>query len=360
MSTPTTTSLSPVSLSLPLRVLGYGNHFPGDTPYKHIDLLQNHVEYKTWPPQKIKKLADKTLVKFGLNQRYIVSPPSKTLCGRANTSCDTTSETLALAATEKALASSPTTNIAALIHGTTTSSRYTGSQAPAILGKLGSQAPGIELKAGCSTSLASLHTALAYLNMGYENVMVSCAETLSKTINPNQLETLFLLADGAASVWLEKNEISPQCIVNKCLYHTDGAYIDTYTTPGRLPPNHDDLDQNNYTMKGDGQLLREQAKRRYQQMLDAFFPERDALNKVKWLIPHQINRALIDEIVDENNIRANIQWDSNDVGNLGGTSVLYSLTQLINSGQLKRGDDILLMSVGGGLSFAMQHWTWLE
>src|SRR6185503_3112834 len=84
-----------------------------------------------------------------------------------------TSELLALEAARRALGGHSGAELQAFIHGTTTTSRYTGSQAAAILGRLDSHASAWELKAGCSTSLASLHLAVALLGSGYDNVLVS-------------------------------------------------------------------------------------------------------------------------------------------------------------------------------------------
>lgn len=347
-----------LSPQLPIRVLGNGTSLPQQQAYSHADLLKALPDYADWPESKIQTLAEKTQKKFGFHSRHWSISPKDIL--DSNFPHHTTSEDLAFQSAQLAYEQSHQTPIEFLVHGTTTTSRYTGSQAPAILQRLNSHAPGIELKAGCSTSLVSLHTAFAYLSMGYSNVMVSCAETLSKTVNPKQLETIFLLADGGASVWLEHNASAPQFIVNKSLYHTDGAFIDTYTTPGRLPPTTIDLHDGMYRMQGDGQKLREQAERRYNEMLDTLFPEKAQKQKISWVIPHQINRPLIDSILDKHQIHANVQWDADTVGNIGGSSVLYSLAKLIQSQQLKYGDEILLMSVGGGLSFAMQHWTWVE
>lgn len=360
--------LNVLNLQLPLRILGSGTCLPGEDPVSHYALLKSHPAYALKDDHSILKLSKKTQSKFGLEHRHMVhrgdvcdvSLLENDILQKSNEIKNSTSESLSITATQQALNGNRNTAVQSLIHGTTTTSRYTGSQAPAILDAIHSNAPGIEIKAGCSTSLVALHSAYAYLSMGYQNTMISCAETLSKTINPEQLETLFLLADGAASIWLEHGKHAPQFIVRKSLYHTDGNYIDTYTTPGTLPPNQHDLENNNYTMKGNGQTLRQQAKKRYQQMLDTLFPEGDGLQSISWIVPHQINRGLIDELIDKNNLNVNIQWDAEQVGNLGGTSVMYSLVRLIESGQLKKGDQILLMSVGGGLSFAMQHWEWLE
>jgi 3-oxoacyl-[acyl-carrier-protein] synthase-3 len=51
-------------------------------------------------------------------------------------------------------------------------------------------------------------------------------------------------------------------------------------------------------------------------------------------------------------------WDADRVGNIGGSSILYSLANALKGDRLNGSGDMLLMSVGGGLSFAGQLWTW--
>ena len=106
----------------------------------------------------------------------------------------------------EALHCSPDRSPECVIMGSTTSCRYTGSQATAILGRLGVEAPAYETEAGCSTSLASLSLAQSLLISGYRDVLVSCAETLSKIIHPEIPEIWFGLADGGAALWLERAE----------------------------------------------------------------------------------------------------------------------------------------------------------
>ncbi|WP_164000670.1 3-oxoacyl-ACP synthase III family protein [Pyxidicoccus caerfyrddinensis] len=337
---------------LGIQVLGHGRALPGDKPVSNADLLALDPEQQGRSPEVLEKLGQKVAARLGFHQRYLARLPETP--ARDD---EETSESLALKAARQALGGHGGAEVEALIHGTTTTSRYTGSQAAAILGRLESHASAWEVKAGCSTSLASLHLAIALLGSGYCNVLVSCAETLSKVMNPAMKETWFILADGGAAVWLKREPVSPDFEVRRCLYATDGTLVDLYTTPGRLPPDRATLEAGGYCMAGDGTRLREEALRRYLEMLGAMFPGGRGLKDVRWVVAHQINRKLVEQVCEVGGLEARLVWSAERVGNVGGASVLFSLSEALEQGLFAPGDGVLLMSVGGGLSFAMQHWV---
>lgn len=343
---------------LGIKILGHGRVLPGP-PVSNIELLARHPRTAHLPAPALEALAARLEARFGMGRRHLVRRPGGAPgdpTGAGEEPADETSESLSLAACRQAVSQSPDTAVAAFVHGTTTSSRYTGSQAPVILAALGSHAPGYEIKAGCSTSLASLYLGVALLAMGHDNVLVSCAETLSKVMNPRLRETWFVLADGGAALWMARDREAPDFTVERVLYHTDGNYADLYTTRGKLPPNQQDLEAGGYALFGDGAALREQALERYLTMVEAMFPGGRGLERIRWLIPHQVNRALIDDVCARTRLDAERVWSADRVGNLGGASILFSLAEAVADGRLRSGDDILMMSVGGGLTFAMQHW----
>ena len=244
------------------------------------------------------------------------------------------------------------------VHGTTTTSRYTGSQATATLASIDQTSPAIEMKAGCSTSLASLYVATLGLMSAHDNAMILCTETLSKVVNPKVRETWFGLADGSAGLWLEKQtEESADFKLLAMTYGTQGHHVDMYTTKGALPPNAEDLEENNYILKGDGSKLKDISTDHYNKMYK-LFADNFNMGEIKYLIPHQVNDALVLTLLSKHFEMPDVQVlkSSDEVGNIGGSSVLYTLSDNISKETFKSGDKVLMMSVGGGLSYSMHLW----
>ncbi len=331
--------------NMDLEILGFGSAVPEGSGVSNVDLLRLHPETQDKPEAFLVGLSERIFSQYGFSHRYLTRLP-----GTQPSKKEATSESLALSAVKKALAGRAPS---AFILGSTTSSRYTGSQATAILGQLGIEAPAFEIKAGCSTSLASLHLATALLSQGYPDVLVACGETLSKLIHPQVRETWFGLADGAAAIWLKRSSTG-RLKIQRAFYSTDGRAVDLFTTPGVLPPTIEALQEGGYYLQGDGQELMKQALFRYSQVVEALMPL-----SPRWFLPHQVNRKIINHLLAEKNLpEMDILWDADRVGNLGGTSILYSLVRALTENRLADGGEMLLASVGGGLSFAGQVWRW--
>jgi 3-oxoacyl-[acyl-carrier-protein] synthase-3 len=330
---------------LDMEILGHGTALPEGPAVSNFDLLSAHPDTKGKPEAMLREFSERIAVQYGFSERYLSRWP-----GAAAKPGEPSSESLIASAVKQALG--PNGKPSAFVLGTTTSRRYTGSQATAVLGQLGIEAPAYEIKAGCSTSLTSLHFAHALLMQGYPDVLVACGETLSKLIHPGVRETWFGLADGAGALWL-KRQPGGRIRVQRSFYSTDGRAVDLFTTRGELPPTQAAFDAGDYYLQGDGQELMRQALTRYGQVIEALRP-----GPLRWLLPHQVNRKIIQQVMETQGLKAEVLWDADKVGNIGGSSIMYSLANALKKDALNGGGEMLLMSVGGGLSFAGQIWTW--
>ncbi len=338
---------------LKLRVLGFGTGLPDTAPIDNVEILKRHPETRDKPDAFLAAFAKKIEAGFGQGRRRMIRLP-----GDAGSVKEITSEDLAVKACNEALGSG---NPGAFVLGSTTSPRYTGSQAAAVLGKVGRHAPAFEVKAGCSTSQASLLLGYSLLNYGYPSVLVSCTETLSKTVNPDVKETWFGFADGAAALWFERDQDPNggsngyRFEVEKTVFSTDGEHVDLYTVPGRMPPLREELEKNLYFINGDSQEMKEHALVRYVEIIHTLLPTEDARKGISWIIPHQVNLRLIEETTLKTGMAETpVIWDSRENGNIGGASVLFSLANALREKRIKAGERVLLISVGGGLNFGGQ------
>ncbi|WP_454782032.1 3-oxoacyl-ACP synthase III family protein [Legionella sp. WA2022007384] len=323
---------------------------PDSPPITNLEILQNFPRTSEHSLSFLEKFAEKIGEEFGFYSRYWCHKPWESL----DKSRELTAESLATEAVKKLFANYTLPQIHAFLLGSTTNKRFTGSQAAAVLGELEIDAPAYDLKTGCSTSLSTLHLAYALMALGYPNVMVSCAETLSKVIDPENEKTWIGLGDGAAALLMEQKETGA-FTVEKTFFSTEGKYVEAFTTQGVFPPTKEQIDTVGYHLIGDETLMKELAYTKYKQMLAHLLPTEEDRNAITWIIPHQVNRKLITEVLQENQMmNKTIIWDSDTIGNIGGASVLYSLARAIEEKIFDRPGKILLMSVGGGLSYAGQ------
>ncbi len=336
-----------IDSKLPIRFLGFGRAWPKKS-LSNIDLLRMNPDCQNWSEKKLELMSTRITQEIGFTNRNWAHIPATPFMPD-----EPTTESLALEATQKALLSQK--NVDLFIHGTTTTRRYSGSQAASIMGQLGISCPAYETKAGCSTSLATMHMAYGFLSMGYSNVLVSVAETMSKVIHPQRRDDWFGMADGAATIWIEKSEASrAHATVVKSFFSTQGKLVDLYTTPADLPPRTEAIENFGYCLSGDALALRAHAKEHYLEMLKNFLPSASERQSIDWIVPHQVSRSLTEEVKRDANISGELLWSADRFGNLGGSAVLFTLAEALENKVFKSKDRVLLMSVGGGLSFACQ------
>ncbi len=323
---------------------------PESGPITNLEILQNFPRTSDKPLSFLEKFAEKIGEEFGFHTRYWCHKPWESL----DQSRNQTAESLAISAVKNLLQHYKPEHIDAFLLGSTTNKRFTGSQAAAVLGELGITAPAYDLKTGCSTSLSTLHLAYALMAFGYNNILLSCAETLSKVIDPENEKTWIGLADGAAALFLEKDERG-SFTVEQSFFSTDGRFVEAFTTQGVFPPTHEQLDTIGYHLLGDENLLKELAYSRYTEMLSNLLPTDKDKEEITWIIPHQVNRKLTEQILSEHKLSNKIiLWDADTIGNIGGASITYTLARAVEDTIFDRPGKILMMSVGGGLSFAAQ------
>lgn len=322
---------------------------PDSSPVTNLQILQNFPRFKEHSPAFLEKFAEKIGEEFNFHIRYWCHKPWESL----DSSRELTAESLAIRAVEQVLEQQPKTPQAFLL-GSTTNKRFTGSQAAAVLGHFNIDAPAYDLKTGCSTSLSTLHLAYALMTLGYNDILVSCSETLSKVIDPENEKTWIGLADGATALFLEKNKTGA-FEVKKTFFSTDGKHVDAFTTQGVFPPTQQQMDSVGYHLVGDETLMKELAYAKYKSMLTNLLPTEEEREAITWIIPHQVNRKLIEQVLEEQQMTdKTIIWDSDKIGNIGGASILYSLARAVEERIFDKSGTILLMSVGGGLSYAGQ------
>lgn len=343
---------------LKLRVRGVGTAVPKTPALSNFDILKLHPETRDKKDAFLQEFATRIERGFGPRTRHVSHLPTQDPPQLQQRS-SVTSESLAIEAAQAAVDdASPAGKPASIVLGSTTSARYTGSQAAAVGGRLAVEAPTLEIKSGCSTSIAALQTAMSQLVYGYPDVLVIGAETLSRVINPFIKETWFGFGDGAAAVWLERADTGPaQFEVEKTCFSSRGELVDLYTVPGQLPPNREDWEEHRYFMGGDAQEMKDHALAQYSRMIETLLPTAEERASVRVFIPHQVNLSLIEEVKKKTGFNPELTvWDARDFGNLGGTSILFSLARSIQEGRFQSGDRVLLASVGGGLSFGAQLW----
>ena len=251
-----------------------------------------------------------------------------------------------------------------IVVGTVTPDRQFPSVACLVQKELqAARAFAFDLSAGCSGFLYALTMVDNAIRTGMaRTALVIGVERLSSIANWRDRSTCVLLGDGAGAVVVGAGDES-QGILSSHL-KADGNYWDLlYSLDGNfeIPESLQGTDVKPFHLKMEGNRL---FKRAVGCMADV---AREALaaNSIKtadidMVIPHQANIRIIQALAENLQIpMEKVYTNLHKYGNTSSASIPIALDEANRKGRLHRGDHVLLVSFGAGLTWgaAIVKWT---
>jgi 3-oxoacyl-[acyl-carrier-protein] synthase-3 len=208
--------------------------------------------------------------------------------------------------------------------------------------------PAFDVQAVCSGFVYALTVADGMIRSGVANkALVVGAEVFSRLLDFKDRTTCVLFGDGAGAVVLEAAD-KPGILASKL--HADGRYADILNVPGNVARGGVTGD---VTVKMDGPAVFKLAvnvlDKTAHEVLDA--AGRDA-QSIDWLIPHQANLRIMQGTAK----KLKLSYDKIVVtvdqhGNTSAASIPLALDHAVRSGQIQRGQTLMLEGVGGGFTW---------
>ncbi|HEX5356776.1 MAG TPA: beta-ketoacyl-ACP synthase III [Aquabacterium sp.] len=264
---------------------------------------------------------------------------------------DVTSSMLGVQAARKALdaAGLQAEDIDLIICATSTPDMVFPSVACLIQRELGIHGcPAFDVQAVCSGFIYALTVADSMIRSGVSRrALVIGAEVFSRLLDFKDRTTCVLFGDGAGAVVLEVSELPG--IVSSCL-HADGRYVDLLNVPGNVSGGQVLGD---VTLKMDGQAVFKLAvnvlDKAAHEVLEAAGRDETCID---WLIPHQANLRIMQGTAK----KLKLPYDKIVVtvdqhGNTSAASIPLALDHAVRSGQIQRGQTLMLEGVGGGFTW---------
>jgi 3-oxoacyl-[acyl-carrier-protein] synthase-3 len=264
---------------------------------------------------------------------------------------DVTASDLGLEAARNALqaASLKPTDIDLIIVATSTPDMVFPSAACILQNKLGANGcAAFDVQAVCSGFVYALSVADAMIQTGAANrALVVGAEVFSRILDFNDRTTCVLFGDGAGAVVLEASD-SPGILSSDL--HADGKHVDILCVPGHVSGGGvlgDPL------LKMDGQAVFKLAvgvleKAAHAVLAKAGLTEAD----IDWLIPHQANIRIMQSTARKLKMSMDkVVVTVDQHGNTSAASIPLALDHAVRSGQVKKGETLLLEGVGGGFTW---------
>jgi 3-oxoacyl-[acyl-carrier-protein] synthase III len=276
---------------------------------------------------------------------------------------------MALRAAERALkdANVKAEDLDMIIMATVTPDTFFPATACYVQSKLGAKrATAFDLAAACSGFLYALQVARNFINSGQvDKILIIGAEKLSSIINWEDRNTCVLFGDGAGAAVLvrDPNEATRSRRVLSAILGSDGDQTDIIVVPGggsRCPITPENVDQRLNTISMLGREVYKYAVNAMKKACeDALQAAGMTADRVAMVIPHQANLRIIEAIVDRLNIpmeRTFINLDK--YGNTSAAAIAIALDEANRSQAIKKGDIVLLVAFGAGLTWAASVVEW--
>ena len=229
--------------------------------------------------------------------------------------------------------------------------------------KIGARrAAAFDLEAACSGFIYALEVGQQFImSRTYDTVLIIGAEKLTSIVDWTNRNTCVLFGDGAGAVVLQ-NRPSAHGLLTAVM-GADGEKSNLIFMPGggsRRPATVDTVAAKLHYLQMEG---RETFKSAVQAMCSA---AKEALQRcelditrIKCVIPHQANRRIIDAVGERLGVTPEQLFINLDrYGNTSAASVVIALDEAVASGKVRRGDLVLLIAFGGGLTWGAAVIEW--
>jgi 3-oxoacyl-[acyl-carrier-protein] synthase-3 len=251
-----------------------------------------------------------------------------------------------------------------IVVGTTTPDTIFPSTACMLQEKIGARhAWGFDLGAACSGFTYSLTTGMQMVAAGvHDHALVVGADVMSSIIDYTDRTTCVLFGDGAGAVVLSPAADGDPHIID-FEHEIDGSGGPALCMPAggsRMPASHDTIDQRMHYVKQDGQTVFRFAVKKTEEIARRLL-ERNGVEpcQLDLFVSHQANRRIIEAASGRLGLAPEkVVINLEQYGNTTAGTIPLALGDARKDGRLKKGDLVLLASVGAGFTVGAVLLRW--
>ncbi|WP_370651477.1 beta-ketoacyl-ACP synthase III [Luteitalea sp. TBR-22] len=322
-----------------------------------ISGLATYLPPRTLTNADLEKMVDTNdewiLQRTGIRKRHIVDPGVAT-------------SDLAAEAARAAIARAGLTpaDIDVIIVGTTTPDTIFPSTACLLQHKIGaSKAWGFDLGAACSGFTYALTTAAGFVSAGMaKHALVVGADVMSSIIDYTDRTTCVLFGDGAGAVIVSPSPGDGLGLID-FTHEVDGSGGPALCMPAggsKMPASHETVDKRMHYVHQDGQTVFRFAVRKNEEVCKRLL-ERNGLTSadLDLFVSHQANKRIIESAAQRLGVPPEkFVLNIGEYGNTTAATIPLALDDAQRDGRLKKGDLVMLASVGAGFTVGSVLLRW--
>lgn len=256
------------------------------------------------------------------------------------------------------------TDIDLIITSTNSPDYLVPSTAAAIQGRIGaSKAAAFDLNAACSGFVYAVTVAQQFVATGYyKHVLAMGCEGLSRVTDWEDRNTCILFGDGAGAAVIGAVDAG---------YGILSSYIDADGVDGEIQASlpayfiqQKDIDKrpnkNKYVLNINGKGIMKFSIKAFSNSVRKVMDEANlTFDDVKYIIPHQANIRIMEDGAKALGISMDkVFSDIHKFGNISSACIPMALSQMEKEGLLEKGDNIVVVGFGGGLTWGAAAIKW--
>ena len=263
---------------------------------------------------------------------------------------------MGIKASEKAieLANLQREDIDLIVFSTCTPDMFIPSSACIVQKEMGlKNAVAFDLNAACSGFVYGVDVARSLMKTNnYKNALVIGSENLSKVINWEDRKTCVLFADGAAAVVLSKSE-SEGIIDFICKsYGDNGEFLSIGGRDIKNPFMDESISKYQYLDMDGSEIFNFATSSVISSIKDILQKNNMTIDDIDYIVPHQANVRIIEYVAKKLKTSMDKFYMNIDTyGNTSSASIPLALNEMYNKGILQKGQNLLLVGFGGGLTY---------
>ena len=248
-----------------------------------------------------------------------------------------------------------------VIVSTITPDFHGASTSPTVASQINaSNAYAFDINAACSGFLYGMSTATSYIESGrYKKVLLIGADMMSSIVDYTDRSTSILFGDGAGAVLIEpsKNDFGWE----DEFLRSDGVgaeWLKIKAGGSLYPTSKETFEKKWHYITQDGKTVFKSAVSEMANATEQIII-RNKLdpNDIKYLLPHQANKRIIDATAEKINLDKNkVLMNIEEYGNT--TAATIPLLMHDYETNFKKGDKIILAAFGAGLTWGAAYLTW--
>ncbi len=216
-------------------------------------------------------------------------------------------------------------------------------------------AAAFDFNAACSSFITGMVMAEQFIKNGtYKNILLICADVLSKVTDYNDRATCVLFGDAAGAAVLSADDSAPGVLASEIGADGTGSmYITSLAVKDDAEETEKRVSGRKETVWMAGQSVMKFAVKTMAEATERVLEKAGlTYDDIKLIVPHQANYRIVDSALNRMGVgKEKVMLTLEKYGNTSASCIPAALTEAVKEGKIQRGDKVVVVGFGGGLTW---------